>query len=96
VEFGDFGDKGFGRIGVLEDQDELVVEFLERIATAEQKGNLIEHQDLMLRLLSKRVAVTIELADRIKALSVEQVEALCEALLDFHGVEYLVAWLGED
>jgi hypothetical protein len=42
------------------------------------------------------VAVTIELADRIKALSVEQVEALCEALLDFHGVEYLVAWLGED
>jgi hypothetical protein len=36
-----------------------------------------------------------ELADRIKALSVEQVEALGEALLDFHEVEDLVAWLGE-
>jgi hypothetical protein len=35
-----------------------------------------------------------ELADRIKALSVEQVGALGEALLDFRGVEDLVAWLG--
>jgi Domain of unknown function (DUF4351) len=84
VEFGDFGDKGFGGIGVFEDQDELVVDFLERIAAAEQKENLIEHQDLMLRLLSKRmgVAVPIDPTDRIKALSVEQVEAL-------------VAWFGE-
>ncbi len=71
--------------------------FLERIAAAEQKGNLIGHQDLVLRLLSKRmrVSVPIELTDKIKALSVEQVEALGEALLDFHGVEDLVAWLGE-
>jgi hypothetical protein len=42
-----------------------------------------------------RVAVPIKLADKIRALSVEQVEALAEALLDFHGVEDLVAWLGE-
>jgi Domain of unknown function (DUF4351) len=35
-------------------------------------------------------------ADRIKTLSVEQVEDLGEALLDFHGVEDLVAWLGEE
>jgi Domain of unknown function (DUF4351) len=34
-------------------------------------------------------------ADRIRALSVEQAEALGEALLDFRGVEDLVAWLGE-
>jgi hypothetical protein len=61
--------------------------FLERIAAAEQKGNLIGHQDFVLHLLSKRmrVAVPIELADkgdRITALSVEQVEDL-------------VVWLGE-
>jgi hypothetical protein len=49
-----------------------------------------------------KLVVPIELADcstcakgdRIKTLSVEQVEALGKALLDFHGVEYLVAWLG--
>jgi Domain of unknown function (DUF4351) len=45
--------------------------------------------------IAKRPLSGIELADRIKALSVEQVEALAEALLDFHGVEDLVAWLGE-
>jgi Domain of unknown function (DUF4351) len=34
------------------------------------------------------------LRDRIKALSVEQVEALGEALLNFYGVDDLVTWLG--
>jgi hypothetical protein len=81
--------------------------FLERIAAAEQKGNLIGHQDFVLHLLSKRMRVAVPIAkrppsgieladssacakgDRIKALSVE-------ALLEFHGVDDLVAWLGEE
>jgi Domain of unknown function (DUF4351) len=45
--------------------------------------------------IAKRPLSGIELADKIRALSVEQVKALAEALLDFHGVEDLVAWLGE-
>ncbi len=83
---------------------------LERLEAAEQRGEqrgklqgnqegkLQGNQDLVLRQLGKqmRVAVPIELADKVRALSVEQVEALGEALLDFHGVEDLVVWLGEE
>ncbi len=70
---------------------------LERLEAAEQRGKLQGNKDLVLRQLGKQmgVAVPIELADQVRALSVEQVEALGEALLDFHGVEDLVAWLGE-
>ncbi len=35
------------------------------------------------------------IVDSIRALSVGQVEALGEALLDFRGMDDLVAWLGE-
>jgi Domain of unknown function (DUF4351) len=49
-----------------------------------------------------KLVVPIELADssacakgdRIRALSVEQVEALGEVLLNFYGVNDLVTWLG--
>ncbi|MEQ9371979.1 MAG: DUF4351 domain-containing protein [Coleofasciculus chthonoplastes F3-SA18-01] len=34
-----------------------------------------------------------ELQAKVEALSLEQVEALAEALLDFSGVEELVSWL---
>jgi Domain of unknown function (DUF4351) len=70
---------------------------LERLEAAEQRGKLQGNKDLVLRQLSKqmRVEVPTNLADRIKALSVEQIEALGEALLDFHGVEDLVVWLAE-
>jgi Domain of unknown function (DUF4351) len=60
------------------------------------------YQNLVLSQLVKqmRVAVPfakrplsgIKLADKIKDLSIEQVEALGEALLDFHGVDDFFRW----
>ncbi|MEQ8999097.1 MAG: DUF4351 domain-containing protein [Coleofasciculus sp. B1-GNL1-01] len=59
-----------------------------------EEGRQREGVALVLRLLNRRVGViSPELQAQIEALSLEQVEALAEALLDFSGVEDLVSWL---
>ncbi|MEQ9620491.1 DUF4351 domain-containing protein [Coleofasciculus chthonoplastes] len=59
-----------------------------------EEGRQREGVVLVLRLLNRRVgAMSRELQAKVEALSLEQVEALAEALLDFSGVEELVSWL---
>jgi predicted transposase YdaD len=59
-----------------------------------EEGRQREGVALVLRLLNRRVgAMSRELQAKVEALSLEQVEALAEALLDFSGVEELVSWL---
>ncbi|MDJ1180921.1 DUF4351 domain-containing protein, partial [Roseofilum sp. BLCC_M91] len=51
---------------------------------------------LVIRLLTRRVGeLSPELEAQIQSLSVETLEDLGEALLDFTGVEDLVSWLAE-
>ena len=53
-----------------------------------------EERALMIRLLTKKVGnLSPELLARVSGLSVERVEALAEALLDFKHVGDLERWL---
>jgi hypothetical protein len=59
----------------------------------EARGRRGEYE-LVLRLLKRRVGdVSTDLEEMVKALSVERLEALGEALLDFTQVGDLMAWL---
>jgi Domain of unknown function (DUF4351) len=63
-----------------------------------EKGNVRGRQDeaqgLILHQLNRRVgSVSIDLATRIKALPLAQLEELGEVLLDFSQMNDLVAWL---
>ena len=72
---------------------------LEGIQQGIQQGiqrGLQREISLVTRLLTRRVGVlSPELQAQIQALSVETLEDLGEALLDFTGVEDLVSWLAE-
>jgi predicted transposase YdaD len=62
-----------------------------------QQGKQQEAASLALRLLSRRLgAVDPALQDQIQQLSVEQVEDLVEAVLDFSQSEDLNAWLRQN
>ncbi len=64
------------------------------ITTGERIGYERGKQELVLRLLQKRVEeLPQELRERIQTLSLEQLEALGEALLDFTAIEDLLNWL---
>jgi predicted transposase YdaD len=53
-------------------------------------------QALILRLLKRRVGdVSIDLETQIKALPLDRLEELGEALLDFSQINDLVAWLNQ-
>ncbi|MEH1852237.1 MAG: DUF4351 domain-containing protein [Nostoc sp.] len=59
-----------------------------------ERGKQEQGQTLVLRLLQKRVGgFPQEIRERIKTLSLEQLEALGEALLDFTAIEDLLNWL---
>jgi predicted transposase YdaD len=59
-----------------------------------QEGALREAQSLILRLLTRRIGkVSPELILQVQELSLAQVEALGEALLDFSTLDDLVQWL---
>ncbi|KAI9129188.1 Rpn family recombination-promoting nuclease/putative transposase [Acaryochloris sp. CCMEE 5410] len=61
------------------------------------KGKLEGEQSLVLRLLNRRIGdVSPELRSQIQSLSLEQLEALGEALLDFSESADLVNWLQEN
>jgi predicted transposase YdaD len=59
-----------------------------------QEGREVEARSLVLRLLTRRVGeLSQELSDRIESLSLEELESLGEALLDFSTVTDLTNWL---
>jgi predicted transposase/invertase (TIGR01784 family) len=61
------------------------------------QGALLRSQALVLRLLVKKLSVVDEsVCDRISTLSIDQLEALTEAILDFASLNDLQAWLAEN
>lgn len=59
-----------------------------------QEGKLEGEQQLILRLLQKRLGeLSPQLQERIQSLSLNQLETLGEALLDFTAMEDLLHWL---
>jgi predicted transposase YdaD len=72
--------------------------YIEKIQEAQQvgrrEGRTEEGQALILRLLTRRVGnVPMEAESRVKALPLERLEDLGEALLDFTQIGDLLAWL---
>jgi predicted transposase/invertase (TIGR01784 family) len=64
------------------------------LAVGEARGKREEALSLVLRLLDRRCGeIPIEVAERVRALSVDNLERLGEDLLDFNGLEDLIAWL---
>jgi hypothetical protein len=60
----------------------------------EQRGEIKGQQELVLRQLNRRLgSVPIDVATRVKALNLGQLEALGEALLDFTQLGDLIVWL---
>lgn len=69
-------------------------EFLQE---GEQTGILKGERSLIFRLLDRRIGdVSSELRSQIQALSLEQLEALGEALLDFTSLADLQEWLSQN
>jgi hypothetical protein len=63
---------------------------------AKQEGRLEVGQDLILRQLNRRLGeIDASLIERIKRLSIEQLENLGEALLDFSTVVDLETWFNQ-
>jgi len=63
---------------------------------AKQEGRQEEGQGLILRLLNRRLGeIETSLIERIRSLSIEQLENLGEALLDFSSVADLETWLNQ-
>ncbi|QFS49703.1 DUF4351 domain-containing protein [Nostoc sphaeroides] len=61
-----------------------------------QEGKQEGQQDLIIRLLNRRFGeIDAALIERIRELSIEQLEGLVEALLDFSVVADLEAWLNQ-
>jgi Domain of unknown function (DUF4351) len=68
--------------------------YLEKIQAAERIGGQKEAQTLILRQLNRRVGILPpELQLDVKALSLDRLEELGEALLDFSQINDLVVWL---
>lgn len=67
------------------------------IQQGRQEGRQQGEAALVLRLLQRRIGlIDHELEVRIRSLSVEQLEALGEALLDFTQPEELLIWLANN
>jgi predicted transposase YdaD len=61
-----------------------------------QQGREEGEQSLVLRLLNRRVGkIDSSLIERVRGLSIEQLEELGEALLDFSSIADLEAWLNQ-
>ena len=77
----------------LEDFSQSVA-YREIFGQGRQEGRQEGELEMALRLLRRRCgAISAEQEDRIRALSLERLEALAEALLDFKSPADLVAWL---
>jgi Domain of unknown function (DUF4351) len=88
------------------DEAELMVKlsplYLEQIEIATQKGQadgvvigrVAEGQSLIIRLLTRKFGeISPETIEAIDRLTLEQLESLGDALLDFNSIEDLLAWL---
>jgi Domain of unknown function (DUF4351) len=84
------------------EEQELIMQlsplYLEKLQAAEQigeqRGEINGRQDFVLRLLKKRVGdVSAEVLARVMELSLEQLEDLYDAALDFNQMSDLTAWL---
>jgi predicted transposase YdaD len=62
-----------------------------------QKGNKQGEERVIIRLLNRLLGeIDLVLLERIKSLSVDKLDLLAEALLDFSNVSDLVTWLDRD
>ena len=78
-------------------QEGLVQGRQEGLVQGRQEGLQQGEINIVLRLLDRRVGtVPAELAAQVEASSLEQLEALGEALLDFEGIDDLVRWLEQN
>jgi predicted transposase YdaD len=69
--------------------------FQEGEARGEARGEVRWKRELLIKQLTRRVGVlSAETTGRIEGLSLERVEDLGVALLDFASVDDLVGWLG--
>jgi hypothetical protein len=67
---------------------------LEKIKVAKEEGEIIGEARMVVRLLNRRFGdVPTQLVDRIQQLTVEQLEELGEALLDFATIADLETWM---
>jgi predicted transposase/invertase (TIGR01784 family) len=79
-------------LGLVELQETRV--YQEGVEEGQQKGRVEEARSLILKLLTRRVGtVPPDAESQIQSLSVEQLEALGEALLDFSTLADLETWL---
>jgi predicted transposase/invertase (TIGR01784 family) len=64
-------------------------------AEGKAEGKAEEGRALVLKLLTRKLgkAIDLDLQSRVNSLTIEQIESLGEALLDFQGLEELVNWL---
>jgi len=64
------------------------------LAEGEVKGIQKGEANLVLKLLNRRLGdIPLNLTEQIREMSIEQLENLGEALLDFQSLEALVDWL---
>lgn len=67
-----------------------------KITKARDDGRFLEAIAFVIRLLKKRFGeIPTEIEDRVRELSLEDLESLGEAIFDFNDLEDLLAWLGE-
>ncbi|MBD2437292.1 DUF4351 domain-containing protein [Nostoc sp. FACHB-110] len=72
----------------------LIKEEPRAIREAKEEARQEEGQTLVLRLLNRKLGkISDVLLSQIQALSLEQIEALAEALLDFSAIADLETWL---
>jgi predicted transposase YdaD len=72
---------------------------IERMGIEEgrKEGRKEGERSVILRQLTRRVGLVPEaMTDRIQQLTIEQLEALADALLDFTKLNDLVSWLEDD
>ncbi|NEP43052.1 MAG: DUF4351 domain-containing protein [Okeania sp. SIO2H7] len=68
-----------------------------KITKARDDGRVLEAIAFFMRQLKKRFGeVPTEISNQIEELSLEDLESLGEAFLDFNGLEDLSVWLGEE
>lgn len=80
--------------GITTDDFTSSVAYREIDGQGHQEGGRVEAATLTLRLLQRRCGtISVDHRARIESLSLLQLEALADALLDFQGPDALTAWL---
>jgi hypothetical protein len=79
-----------------EDDQELIMRLEPLYQRDREQAVQFGEQRLIIRLLHRRIGeINTSLIERVQGLSIEQLENLGEALLDFSGVADLEAWLNQ-